>query len=86
MLNLVFNYSKYYEWLLQLTIPKIGKPVIPEFEIAINAALEAGKEILKIYNSDFSSKMKDDNSPITEADLKSNKIIKESKFLRTIFK
>jgi len=61
-----------------LTIPKIGKPVIPEFEIAINAALKAGKEILKIYNSDFSSKMKDDNSPITEADLKSNKIIKDA--------
>ena len=49
---------------------------IPEFEIALNAAIEAGKEILKIYKTDFKSKNKEDNSPITIADLKSNKIIK----------
>ena len=49
---------------------------IPEFEIALNAAIEAGKEILKIYKTDFKSKNKEDNSPITIADLKSNEIIK----------
>lgn len=50
---------------------------IPELKIAINAAINAGKEILRVYNKDFSSNVKNDDSPITEADLKSNNIIKE---------
>jgi len=50
---------------------------IQEFEIALEVAMKAGKEIMNVYESDFSSQIKDDNSPITEADLKSNKIIKE---------
>jgi len=44
-------------------------------EIAIIAALEAGEEILKIYKKDFNIEFKDDKSPLTEADLASNKII-----------
>jgi 3'(2'), 5'-bisphosphate nucleotidase len=47
-------------------------------EIAVNAALQAGNEILKIYNSqDFEIKLKKDNSPITEADINSNNKIIE---------
>jgi len=57
--------------------PKEMKSNLPEFEIALNAAIKAGKEIMKVYQSDFSSKIKEDGSPITLADLKSNKIIKE---------
>jgi len=57
--------------------PKEMKSNLPEFEIALNAAIKAGKEIMKVYRSDFSSKIKEDGSPITLADLKSNKIIKE---------
>ena len=38
-------------------------------------ASEAGKEIMKIYNKDFSVEYKDDKSPLTEADLKANEII-----------
>jgi 3'(2'), 5'-bisphosphate nucleotidase len=38
-------------------------------------ALEAGKEIMKIYNKNFSVEYKDDKSPLTEADLKSNEVI-----------
>jgi len=38
-------------------------------------ALEAGKAIMQIYNKDFNVEYKDDNSPLTEADLKSNEII-----------
>lgn len=38
-------------------------------------ALSAGKAIMKIYNKDFSIDYKDDNSPLTEADLKANEII-----------
>ena len=47
-----------------------------ELQIAVNAALDAGKQILKVYSKDFSSNVKSDDSTITKADLKSNKIIK----------
>ena len=49
----------------------------PELEVSITAALEAGKEVMRVYSSKFVSHIKDDNSPITDADIKSNKIIKE---------
>jgi 3'(2'), 5'-bisphosphate nucleotidase len=38
-------------------------------------ALKAGEAIMQIYNKDFSVDYKDDKSPLTEADLKSNEII-----------
>ena len=45
-------------------------------KIAITAALDAGKEILKIYHSgEFGIKVKDDNSPLTKADNVSHKLI-----------
>ena len=37
-------------------------------KLAIAAALEAGKEILKIYETDFSVETKSDNTPVTLAD------------------
>jgi len=47
-------------------------------EIAINAALYAGNEILEIYNSkDFEIQIKADKSPVTTADLAANKKIIE---------
>lgn len=52
--------------------------MIEEFKIAINAALDAGKEIMKIYeNKDYEVKSKEDNSPLTVADEKSNAVINE---------
>ncbi len=50
---------------------------IPELDIAIKAAKEAGNAILEIYQRNFQVSKKKDDSPITEADLKSNEIIKE---------
>lgn len=44
-------------------------------EIAIKAALEAGKEILKVYNTHFSVEVKDDASPLTLADKNANAVI-----------
>lgn len=41
----------------------------------ISIALSAGTEIMKIYAHDFSVEMKEDNSPLTEADKKSNEVI-----------
>ena len=44
--------------------------------IAITAALEAGKDILKIYHSgDFNIETKVDNSPLTKADKTSHNVI-----------
>jgi len=45
-------------------------------KIAISAALEAAKEILKIYHSDdFEVQLKSDDSPLTKADLVSHQLI-----------
>lgn len=44
-------------------------------EIAITASIEAGKEILKIYDTNFSVEVKDDASPLTQADKNANDVI-----------
>ena len=41
----------------------------------LNIAIEAGEEILKVYNKNIIVKSKEDNSPLTIADINSNKII-----------
>jgi 3'(2'), 5'-bisphosphate nucleotidase len=46
-------------------------------EKAIQAALSAGEEILKVYNSNFEVEQKSDNSPLTEADKKAHETIFE---------
>lgn len=43
--------------------------------IAINAALIAGKEIMKVYNSPFEVQAKKDSSPLTQADMNSHRVI-----------
>jgi len=44
-------------------------------EIAIEAAIEAGGEIMKIYAKDFEVELKSDNSPLTIADQNANTVI-----------
>lgn len=44
-------------------------------KIAIQASLDAGDAIMKIYDTSFSVELKDDKSPLTEADKKANSII-----------
>lgn len=46
-----------------------------ELEIAIKASLEAGKVIMQVYDTAFDVEIKDDKSPLTEADKKANDII-----------
>ncbi len=41
----------------------------------LNTAIDAGKEIQKVYKKSFHVDIKDDDSPITEADIKSNNLI-----------
>jgi 3'(2'), 5'-bisphosphate nucleotidase len=48
------------------------------YKTAINASIEAGKEIMEIYNNeDFQVESKDDDSPLTIADKRANDIINE---------
>lgn len=46
-----------------------------ELEKIVSIAKEAGDAIMKIYKKDFKIEYKDDKSPLTEADTKSNEII-----------
>jgi len=43
--------------------------------LAIKASIDAGKEILNIYDTDYSIEHKEDNSPLTQADKASHEII-----------
>ena len=58
-------------------ISNIPFKLITELEFALKAVIKARQEILEIYKDEISSSKKSDNSPITEADLKSNYIINE---------
>lgn len=62
-----------------MDILKEMKKVTPFENIDINdikeIALKAGKTIMDIYKHDFQINYKDDKSPLTGADLKSNEII-----------
>ena len=44
-------------------------------QIALEASIQAGLEILKIYETDFTVDYKEDESPLTQADQASNKVI-----------
>lgn len=44
-------------------------------EVAINAALEAGEVIMKIYDAVIEVEYKDDKSPLTQADKEANDVI-----------
>ncbi len=49
---------------------------IPELDIAVKAAVQAGSAILGIYHKEYGISTKKDDSPVTDADLKSNEIIR----------
>jgi len=49
--------------------------MIQNLAIAIEASIEAGKEILKIYASDIKVETKGDDSPLTQADKNANDVI-----------
>jgi 3'(2'),5'-bisphosphate nucleotidase len=57
-----------FEKQIEYLLPKI-------LETSIYAAYDAGKIILDVYTKDFAVEYKDDKSPVTEADKKSNDLI-----------
>jgi len=50
----------------------------PETKLALDAAQKAADIVLNIYKQDFSVSQKDDNEPITQADIQSNQVIAKS--------
>lgn len=46
-----------------------------ELKVCKRLVLEASEKILEIYNTDFNVKTKEDDSPVTKADIEANKII-----------
>lgn len=46
-----------------------------ELKLAVRLAEKAGKEILRVYNGTFKVEYKEDDTPLTEADRASNKVI-----------
>lgn len=52
-----------------------GIQINNNLQIAIEAALKAGKVIMQVYDTAFDVELKDDKSPLTEADKKANDII-----------
>lgn len=60
-----------------MDVPKLPfETNLLEIQIAVNAAIAGGNKILHVYSKNFSSDVKSDDSPITEADLESNNTIK----------
>ena len=53
------------------------KDKLSELELAIIAAKNAIEKILEVYNGNFKISQKSDDSPVTDADLKSNETIKK---------
>ncbi|WP_411766413.1 3'(2'),5'-bisphosphate nucleotidase CysQ [Winogradskyella sp. A3E31] len=49
--------------------------MINNIELAIRASLDAGKAIMEVYDTTFKVELKDDKSPLTEADKRANEII-----------
>lgn len=49
-----------------------------ELKVMIDACLKASPVIMEVYNRHFDVEIKDDNSPVTEADKKADKIIRET--------
>ncbi len=50
---------------------------LPELGKILEGIVRAGEKILEVYETDFSTEKKDDDSPITQADIESNKILKQ---------
>ena len=50
---------------------------IPELGKIIDGVEKAGEKIIEVYETDFSTEKKDDDSPVTQADIESNKILKQ---------
>ena len=53
------------------------KERINEINVAIDAIYESGNAVMKVYDQNFTSSVKDDKSPITEADIQSNEILQK---------
>lgn len=54
---------------------EVSMEILEVLDVAIRAAIKAGDRILEVYDKDFDVMIKEDKSPVTEADLSANHII-----------
>lgn len=52
-------------------------PLSEMLDVCIQAATAAAAEIMDVYSRDFNVEMKSDNSPVTQADLRADRVIRE---------
>tara|TARA_Y100001936_G_C15899329_1_gene572392 strand:+ start:85 stop:906 length:822 start_codon:yes stop_codon:yes gene_type:complete len=50
---------------------------LPELGRILEGIVRAGEKVIEIYETDFSTEKKEDDSPITQADIESNQILKQ---------
>lgn len=60
------------------TIPSQASELL---DAVVDISRRAGREILDVYGSDFEARAKDDDSPLTEADLRSHRLIERELIL-----
>ncbi len=74
------KFSRYQEVIdaCQQALLDYFSPYQEELKTMLELAKQASKVVMEKYKSGFSVEIKNDNSPVTSADLASNKIIKES--------
>jgi 3'(2'), 5'-bisphosphate nucleotidase len=48
-----------------------------QLKVLCDIALAAGREVMDVYGTDFAHVQKDDDSPLTQADLRADKVIRE---------
>ena len=54
---------------------RVTNELLPLLDAAIEASFAAGREIMAVYGTDFTSEQKADKSPLTEADKRAHKAI-----------
>lgn len=58
-----------------MSVANLARQHLP---VAVAAALAAGREILAVYASDFAVAAKADDSPLTAADTRAHRVIREA--------
>ena len=66
---------KTHHWKTSLKTAILRLDMQEQLQTAIQATLEAGKVIMEVYDTAFDVELKDDKSPLTEADTKANAVI-----------
>ena len=79
--SVIFNYlsiSYTIQWRFSWTMDTAMQDSHKFLDAVIEISKVAGKKILEVYETDFDVEHKEDNSPLTKADMAANNVIVES--------